>query len=141
LGDQIPSAPTMALVTDQFSCERIIKAARAVADQSGTPLVVINVGSQRAGYNPEAIDFLYRVSAENGAVMSIFYSDTPEAQLVSVIRSQQPCRIVTGMPQAGASPLHKLWIRFSEISFFTVDMSGDIHPVTRTDAIKMEVGV
>ena len=43
---------TLVLVTDQFTCERIIKAARVIADLSKTDLTVLSVMKTGAQINP-----------------------------------------------------------------------------------------
>ena len=45
---------TLVLVTDQFACERIIKAARVIADLSKTNLLVLSVMRDGVCTNPAA---------------------------------------------------------------------------------------
>lgn len=66
---------TLVLVTDQFKCERLIRAGRQLAQRDGTTLEVINVAAAGVAQNPEAIEYLYRISKENDAAMMIHYSE------------------------------------------------------------------
>ena len=47
---------TLVLVTDQFACERIIKAARVIADLSKTNLLVLSVMRDGVCTNPAALE-------------------------------------------------------------------------------------
>ena len=126
---------TLVLVTDQFKCERLIRAGRQMADRDGTTLEVINVAAVGAERNPEAIEYLYRISKENDAVMMIHYSDEPARFITQLIRECCPSNVVTGLPQKSNSMLHKIWMRFEQISFFTVDHDGILNPVTLRDRV------
>ena len=53
---------TVVLVTDQFECERIIKAARMIADLSQTALTVLSVMKTGAQTNPAALEHLFGVA-------------------------------------------------------------------------------
>ena len=126
---------TMVLVTDQFRCERLITAGRALADRSGTSLSVINVAGDAAERNPQAIEYLYQVSKDNNATMMIHYSDDQTKYLIQLIREEMPSNVVTGMPQGKSSLLHRIWMRFEQISFFVVDEKGKLSPVTLKDRV------
>ncbi len=126
---------TMVLVTDQFRCERLITAGRSLAKRCGTSLSVINVAGDNVERNPQAIEYLYQVSKDNDATMMIHYSHDPVKYMTQLIREQMPSNVVTGMPQGGNSMLHRIWMRFEQISFFVVDDEGELSPVTLKDRV------
>lgn len=126
---------TMVLVTDQFHCQRLIVAGRELAERTGTQLEVINVANTSVAQNPQAIEFLYQVSKENNATMMVHYSDEPSRFIAGIIQDQKPCCVVSGMPQQQNSLLHKIWVRFSQVDFFTVDAQGKLTPVTLSSRV------
>ncbi len=126
---------TMVLVTDQFQCERLITAGRGLADRCGTALSVINVAEDKAERNPQAIEYLYQVSRDNDATMVIHYSDDSVKYLTQLIREEMPANVITGMPKGGSSLLHRIWMRFEQISFFVVNEEGEAVPITLKDRV------
>ena len=126
---------TMVLVTDQFQCERLIKAGRALADELGTSLEVINVAAAGVERNPQALEFLFQVSKDHGALMMIHYSDDPAKFITRLIRDEMPSSVVTGLPQQQGSLLHRIWTRFETISFYTVEHDGTVRPITLKDRV------
>ncbi|MEA5010557.1 MAG: hypothetical protein VB100_02410 [Angelakisella sp.] len=126
---------TVVLVTDQFRCERLITEGRKIADRCGTTLNVINVAVSSAERNPQAIEYLYQVSKDNDATMMIHYSHDPVKYISQMFRDSTPANVVTGMPQANNSMLHRLWMRFEQVSFFVVEENGEAAPVTLKDKV------
>ena len=131
LGSMRPSAcgKTLVLVTNQFQCERIIRAGKRIANITGTQLMVFSVQNPDYDPTPQAMEYLFRVSKEYDAVMNVLYSQSPEKALVEYIKDEKPDNILTGMPQKKGSVLHKLWKKFPHITFFTVDEKGSFQEV------------
>lgn len=127
---------TLVLVTDQHHCERLITAGRLLADQKGHQLEVVNV-SCGGGSDPEAIEYLFQASREQGASMTVHYSRSarPERFLTRLIQRQQPAAVVTGLPGEESDLLPKLWTRFSQVDFYMVDHDGEPRPVTIADRV------
>ena len=121
---------TAVLVTNQFQCERLIQAGKSVADISKTDLIVLNVQSNEYPANPEAIQYLFNISNQNGAMMNVIYEEDTFKTIVNYIRDNKTNYVVTGMPQTKNSVLHKIWRKFSHVIFFTVDENGNLHEVT-----------
>lgn len=121
---------TAVLVTNQFQCERLIQAGRSVADISKTELTVLNVQSNEYPANPEAIQYLFNISAQNGAMMNVMYAEDTFKTIVQYIKENQTAYVVTGMPQTKNSILHRIWKKFKHVTFFTVDEKGTLHEVT-----------
>ncbi len=123
------------LVTDQFNCERIILAGRKLANENNGNLLVLNVNRPDYTQNPEAIEFLYKVSKDNDATMLVHYSEKPEKYISQCIEENQPMAVVTGIPSSKNSILHKLWLRFGNTTFYMADTNGELSKVMITDRI------
>ena len=93
------SKSTAVLVTNQFQCERLIQAGRSVADISKTDLIVLNVQSNEYPANPEAIQYLFNISTQNGAMMNVMYAQDTFKTIVQYIKDNKTAYVVTGMPQ------------------------------------------
>jgi len=48
---------TLVCVTNQFECQRIIKAGKVIADLTGTVPMVLSVTSPEYGQNPQALQY------------------------------------------------------------------------------------
>ncbi len=142
-----PSAyHTLVLVTDQFACERIIKAAHVVADISQNPLLVLSVMRPDIQVNPAALEHLFEVAKEHGAQMTVTFSENPYSAIVHYIRDNHVVNAITGMPQDETSILWQMWKRLPNVNFFTVTEKGELHEVNGLQEIfkqkcphKMEV--
>ena len=117
---------TLVCVTNQFKCERIIKAGRVIADLTKTKLGIISVVNSQYPQNPEALDYLYKISKENRGTMNITYSDAPARAISRFIKENKIANVMTGVPTTENSIIYKLWDRFNEINFFTVEEDGEI---------------
>jgi len=116
---------TLACVTDQMNCERIIRAARRLADVDGSSLCVINVSDpDLSKQDSRSIEYLFSVSKKHDAVMNVFYSDNPYKVLSNFIKENRVVTVVTGMPRGENSILSKLTSRFIATDFFAVDQNG-----------------
>lgn len=128
-----PAAAALVLVTDQFRCKRLITAGKRLAEEQNLSLQVVNVASPGAERNPEAIEYLFQASREQGAAMTIHYSDRPEQFLGELIQRHQPAAVVTGLPGQGSTLLQRLWMRFGEVAFYMVDHDGNLRLVNIAD--------
>ena len=110
---------TVVCVTNQYECERLIKAGRIVADLSNTKLQIINVSSpDLSKLNFAALEYLYEVSKQYDAEMSIIYSDDAYHTLVRYIKQNKATHVITGESDGKNMILPRLWSRFSQIRFF-----------------------
>jgi len=124
------SHSTVVCVTNQYKCERLIKAGRRVADLTRTTLTVVNVSSP--DITPEAskaLDHLFNVSKKYNALMTIFYSDEALKTIGEYIKINKAANVITGMPQDKDSVLIKLWQKFTNTKFFTVEEDGELKEV------------
>ncbi|GHU80532.1 hypothetical protein FACS1894191_6010 [Clostridia bacterium] len=116
---------TITFVTNQYSCDRIIYAAKEVADRSHTELVVVEILDSEYELNPPAVDYLFKASKRNGATMRMLFTEDKTKSMLEVI-SQYDCKhIVTGMPDSNKSVLYAVWKIFPEKSFYAVDQNGN----------------
>lgn len=122
---------TVVCVTNQRQCERLIKAGRVIADISRTNLIVISVAPPHPeNQDVDALEYLFGISKQNNAVMSIQYSDDPLRCIADFIHDNQAINVVTGMREGENSILPKLWTQFEDTSFFTVTLAGEVLPST-----------
>lgn len=120
---------TLVLVTDQFECERIIKAARVIADISQTELMVLSVMKTGAETNPAALEYLFGVAKEYGGQMALEFSDSPQSTIVHFMRKNRVVNAITGLPKDEGSILVRMWKTLLNIRFFTVTEQGELHEV------------
>lgn len=123
------NSATVVLVTDQFACERIIKASRLVADLNHTNLVVLSVMRNGAETNPAALEHLFGVAKEYGAQMTLEFSDSVESTIVHFTRENRVVCAVTGIPENEHSILVRLWQRLTNVAFYTVSSKGALREV------------
>ena len=121
------------LVTDQINCERIILAGHNFAMKNNGELLVLNVNRPDRKQNPDAIEYLYKVSKDNNATMLVHYSDKPETCISEYIEENSPMAVITGIPSSRNSILNKLWLRFGNVDFYTADSSGILSEVLLAD--------
>lgn len=120
---------TAVLVTNQFQCERLIKAGRVVADITRTDLLVLNVQGNEYPPNPQAMQHLFNISSQNNALMNVIYSDNPYKTIVRYIKNNKTINVITGKPSAENSIAHEIWRKFNHIKFFTVAEDGSLEEV------------
>ena len=88
-------------VTGQRSCERLIRRGAELAREAGVILNVLHVvrtdGSVLGFVNePEALEYLLRVSVENGASMYVRRSDDVASSIEYAARNENASVIVAG---------------------------------------------
>lgn len=98
-----PKPSVLACVTSQYDCDRIIKAARKIADDCNCELRVLSILKPTHNYITvsDQIEYLHNVSKESNADMTVlFHEDAPKA--VARFSSENNVkRIVTGMHDGG----------------------------------------
>ena len=122
---------TLVCVTDQLQCDRIIRAGKTVAELTDTDLVIINVCTPLRENNPEAMEYLFRVSAEYGGEMTVLYSENFSKAIVNYIKENRVRCVLTGVPQENDRFITRMWKTFTHIRFFMVENNGDTNEVTR----------
>ena len=125
-------AKTVILVTNQRSCDRIIYAAREVADATQTELNIIEVLDSEYPLNPEAIDYLFMLAKQNNAIMRIVMAEDKLAVIRDTIADYDVTHVITGMPSSNKSVLYDLWKEFPEKQFHVVDQTGEVIEVAKS---------
>lgn len=120
---------TVVLVTDQFRCERLIRCGKLIADITGSELCVLNLQNGSLPSNPEAMQHLFNVSSQHGAVMQILYSDNALRAISDYIKENKIGCVISGMPGTADSLLHQIWAKFTRVHFFTVNENGKMEEV------------
>ena len=129
---------TIVLVTNQFQCERLIHGGKTLADITNTELCVFSVQNAQYPLNPLALEHLFGVSKQYGAVMNVAYADDPTKKIISFLKHNKVSNVLTGIPAGDESPLYEIWRKFTHIKFFTVDCDGNTAEVTRADIPRCE---
>lgn len=124
-----PVYNTVVCVTDQRRCDRIIRAGRALADISGTGLLVVNVVRPDSQQDTDSMEYLFSVSKQNNAQMALLYSDDVAKALIRFIKENKVANLLTGIPNEGDSVTTKIWKRFTHVTFFVVEQDGSLREV------------
>ncbi len=95
---------TMVCVTQQKTCERLIKKGAGLRDDVGGRLLVIHVTTTSlqvlGNYSqPEALDYLYEISKNVGAEMTVIRSTEVIKTLVEFCRENHISTLVLGESQ------------------------------------------
>lgn len=124
-------AKTITFITNQYRCDRIIRAGRALADETDTELTVVGVLDSENKLDPQAIDYLFNLSKANNATMQLVFAED-KLEVMNKMAGQYACQfIVTGMPSSNQSVLYQLWKKHGEKNFFTVDTTGQLVEVAK----------
>lgn len=122
---------TLVCVTNQFECQRIIRCGRVIGEMTHTQLEVLSIISPDRVQNPQALQFLYDVSRENGATMTVASAENPAKAIISYIKQNRVSNMLSGVPNDENSILYRIWNKFTHVNFFTVAPDGAIQEVTR----------
>ena len=111
-------------VTGQKSCERLILAGAEIAEKENAPLVVMHVvrtGGSVLGFvnEPEALEYLLRVSMEHGADMFVKKANDVVKAIEAEARQQAANVIVAGRSATygGWDMLDELKLRLPDVRF------------------------
>ncbi len=130
LDSPIQNKSTLVFVTDQITCDRLIRVGRKVADLSGTDLFVVNIVSTNIeSLNRVALQHLYTVSMDYNAAMNILNAEHPFSTMADCIREYHAEHVITGAPKDNSAPLAHLWKAFPEIYFYTVSPNNQIQNI------------
>jgi hypothetical protein len=122
---------TVAFVTNQYRCDRLIHAAKKIADQTGSELMIVGVLDCEYALDPEAVDYLFNQSRENHATMRLLFTGDKAEVLREITAGYDVDFVVTGMPHSHHSVVYDLWRKFPQKNFYTVDYSGELIEVAR----------
>ena len=105
-GDKIMKeirSSVLACVTSQYDCDRIIKTAKKIADDCDCELRVLSILKPTGNYTTvsDRIEYLYLVSKESGADMTVLFHDDAPSAVAEFAKENNAIRIVTGMHDGG----------------------------------------
>ena len=113
------SPRVLVCVTDQYSCERLIKAGKQLSDSMGLPLQVLSVqpASSSVQERGKALDYLYRLAARYDAA--------------GHIKKYRVRQVVTGMPgQVGSGFVEVLHTLCPEVPITLISQNGEQFHIT-----------
>ena len=105
-GDKIMKeirSSVLACVTSQYDCDRIIKTAKKIADDCDCELRVLSILKPTGNYTTvsDRIEYLYLVSKESGADMTVLFHDDAPSAVAEFVKENNVKRVVTGMHDGG----------------------------------------
>ena len=127
------SPRVLVCVTDQYSCERLIKAGKQLSDSMGLPLQVLSVqpASSSVQERGKALDYLYRLAARYDASMTIYYHDDSALMTAGHIKKYRVRQVVTGMPgQVGSGFVEVLHTLCPEVPITLISQNGEQFHIT-----------
>ncbi len=115
---------TVVCVTSQLTCERLIRAARRIADLTNTSLLVISVMRENPSQDDlKSLEYLFEISKDFDAQMDVIYNSDAFSTLSKYFKKNSAQNVVTGMPVGENSVLERLWEKYPNICFYAVDFS------------------
>lgn len=93
----------LVLVTNQVSCERLIRAGHDIKTPTQELRILSICPKRDLQHRAEALEHLLSISDEVGAKMAIYYSDSPIETLQMSIQRWQVDRMVVGSNPSGSS--------------------------------------
>ncbi|MCL2057031.1 MAG: hypothetical protein FWH02_07445 [Oscillospiraceae bacterium] len=123
---------TIAFVTNQFASDRIILAAKELADQTRTGLDVVEILDLEYELDPAAVEYLHTLSRKNKAIMKIMFTEDKIGSMREIISHKDSKCILTGLPATNDSVLYTLWKDYPNKMFYTVDHDGRISAVAKS---------
>lgn len=112
--DTCKSSSVLACVTSQYDCDRIIAAAKRIADETDCNLRVLTILKPTNDYTDvsDEIEYLYLVSKEKGADMTVLFNDNPPKAVAEFVNENDVQRIVSGMHDGGCD---SFLVKFNEL--------------------------
>ncbi len=128
---------TLVCVTDQMSCDKLIKAGRILADFSGTELTVVNVALDGAPQDPRSMEHLFKETSAHGGEMIVLYHSDASKAIIKYLKSNKVANVLSGTPTSENSMIFKLWNRFTHINYYTVDLDGIVYRMSSTGPVEV----
>jgi len=119
-------ATTIVFVTNQFCCDRIIRAASVAAQKTKTELNIVQILDSEYDLDPKAIDYLFMMAKSVNATMRLVSAQDKLDLMHKVIASPDVSNIVTGMPSSHQSVLYDLWKQYPHKAFHVVTLEGEL---------------
>ena len=127
----LPRSKTLVCVTDQRDCDRIIQAGKQLAQLTDSDLNVLSVALPDRPQDPQSIEYLFSVSKDNDAEMTILFANDVAKAIIHYVKSNKISYLLTGVPAQGDSITAKIWSKFTHVTFFVVEPDGSLREVAR----------
>lgn len=127
----LPRPKTLVCVTDQRDCDRIIKAGRRLSQLTDSELLVLNIALPNQPQDPQSVEYLFSVSKENDAEMTVLFANDVAKAIIQYIKSNKISFMLTGVPAQGDSITTRIWSKFTHVTFFVVEYDGNLREVAR----------
>jgi len=89
--------PYIACVSAKYGSERVIRAAKCIADDANVPLEVVSVLSGKVDREKlETVEYLYDIARKSGAQMTILYNDNPALAVADYIKRGRITHLIAG---------------------------------------------
>ena len=127
----------LACVTGQYDCDRIIETAAAIAEEQECELRVLSVLRPTEDYTKVAgvLEYLHSVSKENGADMTVIFSDYAPAAAAQFVNDNNVGRIVTGMHDGGNESFLVMFNQFAPgVSITMVAKDNEVYSMEAAHA-------
>lgn len=99
----------VACVTGQYSCDRLIRASKAISDNQKAKLTVVSVvnsadaGSDKYPEQMNALDYLNSVCRELDVEFTVLYSENCVLTAAKYIKDKRASQVFTGVPDRNSS--------------------------------------
>lgn len=123
-------------VTQQASCKRLIEVGKAISDEYGLSLEVLNVQPMKDCYapDPKAMELLHAACRGAGAQMSVYFSDNPAILTASFLKKTNAAVVITGFPKDSASPfIASIRMLLPDLPITMVDEESNMYHMTTND--------
>lgn len=109
-------------VTQQESCQRLIKAGATLAREKKLGLEVLSVFPSKSCFTPnfKVLDILEKCSMENNAQMTVFYDDHPFIVAAAFAKKCGATHIITGLGDDDSPFISGLQIVLPEVKICMV---------------------
>ncbi len=99
------SANVLVCVTDQLSCERLIRAGAALAQEYGVPVHVLSVLPEGlvSPQTSKVLQNLYDIASSLGAEMTFYFNNEPALTAAVHARQTGALHLVSGAPGADSN--------------------------------------
>ena len=127
----INNRSVLVCVTEQITCERLIYAGSLIAKEEGLQLNILSVLNSHTACSVfgEELEYLYEVSKEVNANMSVYISDNILSPVLKHIRKNSVGHIIVGRPESieNSSFVKGLLRAIKGLKIHVVDHAGNSH--------------
>lgn len=140
---QLKKPVAVVCVTDQRTCERMIHAGASFAQENGYDLRIVSVqpAAQMDAAQCGALEYLFSISIEVGAEMTVLYSKECQTALLRCLERIRPVSIMVGMPDGRSGVVASLREKFTNTSIRMINGEGEMHTLPPLSSPKSKPAV